>query len=214
MKTILIFVRHGESNANGNGMFAGHLDIELSDRGLLQAESTANYIKKNYHVNSIYSSDLQRAYYTAVPTAQACGLEINKTAQLREIFAGEWQGLSFDELQARYAVSYGVWLKDIGRAQPANGESVEALSDRIWKTVQDIYHKNQGKTVVIVTHATPIRALLCRLKGMTLDQMKDVSWVSNASVTVVRVEDDNWILEQTGEDAHLSGLRTQFPANV
>ena len=50
MKTTLIFVRHGESNANGNGMFAGHLDIELSDRGLLQAESTANYIKKNYHV--------------------------------------------------------------------------------------------------------------------------------------------------------------------
>lgn len=73
---------------------------------------------------------------------------------------------------------------------------------------------DKGKTVVIVTHATPIRALLCRLKGMTLDQMKDVSWVSNASVTVVRVEDDNWILEQTGEDAHLSGLRTQFPANV
>ena len=214
MKTILIFVRHGESDANGKGMFAGHLDIALSDRGLQQAELTAHYLKENYSVDEIYSSDLQRAYHTALPIAQVYGKKIAKNTQLREIYAGQWQGLSFDELQARYSDSYGVWLTDIGNAYPLNGESVAALYERIWCEAQEIANKERGKTVVIVTHATPIRALLCRLKGMGLDQMKDTSWVSNSSLSVVHIDNGCWKLAQAGIDSHLSGLKTQFPANV
>lgn len=213
MSTTLIFVRHGESNANGNGFFAGQLDIDLSQRGLQQAELTARYISEKYHVDTIYSSDLQRAYHTALPIAKACAAEIIKIPQLREIFAGEWQGLCFDELQTLHFDSYGVWLNDIGKAHPTNGESVEALSKRIWDTVQEIAKREENKTVVIVTHATPIRTLLCRIKGLDLDQMKQISWVSNASVSVVRADGD-WILEQEGFDLHLAELKTQFPANV
>jgi len=214
MCTTLIFVRHGESGANGKGFFAGQLDIDLSARGRQQAELTAQYIRSRAQVDAIYASDLLRAYHTAAPIAQACDVEIIKTEQLREIYAGEWQGLHFDELQVQYADSYGIWLQDIGRAHPVNGESVAALSERIWCCVNGILQKEQGKTAVIVTHATPLRTLLCRLKGMTLDQMKAVPWVSNASVTVVRVEDGIWHLEEIGADAHLSQLKTQFPANV
>ena len=213
MSTTLIFVRHGESNANGSGFFAGQLDIDLSPRGFQQAELTGDYISKHYCVDAIYSSDLQRAYYTALPIAKACGREIIKSTQLREIFAGEWQGLCFDELQTQHFDSYGIWLNDIGKAHPKNGESVEELSTRIWNTVQEIANREQDKTVVIVTHATPIRTLLCRISGLGLDQMKNISWVSNASVSVVRVDDD-WKLEQVGYDLHLAGLKTQFPANV
>ncbi len=213
MSTTLIFVRHGQSNANGSGFFAGQLDIDLSPRGLRQAELTGDYISKTYRVDAIYSSDLQRAYHTALPIAKACGAEIIKATQLREIFAGQWQGLCFDELQTRYFDSYGIWLNDIGKAHPTKGESVECLSSRIWNAVQEIANREQHKTVVIVTHATPIRAFLCRVRGLGLDQMKNIPWVSNASVSVVRVEDD-WKLDQVGFDAHLAGLKTQFPANV
>ena len=214
MSTTLIFVRHGQSEANERGIFAGHLDIDLSQLGQQQAELTARYICRNYHVDSIYASDLRRASRTALPIAQACGKEIIKSAQLREIFAGEWEGLPFDELQERYADSYGIWRNDIGNAHPTNGESVEALSARIWSAVQEISGKEQGKTVVIVTHATPIRTLLCRLKGWEQDQMKAVSWVSNCSVTAVCVDGGCWTLEQAGADSHLTELKTQLPANV
>ena len=211
--TRLIFVRHGESCANGNGFFAGQLDIELSPQGLRQAELTARYISENDSVDAVYSSDLQRAWRTALPIARACGKEVLQTPRLREIFAGEWQGLCFDELQKRYPEAYGVWLRDIGRAQPTGGEAVEALSDRIWGAVQEIARKEQGKTVVIVTHATALRALLCRIRGFSLAQMNEVPWVSNASVTVVRGDGD-WVLEQEGFDLHLAELKTKFPANV
>lgn len=214
MKTTLIFVRHGESSANGKGVFAGHLDLPLSERGRQQAEETARYIKENYPVDAIYSSDLQRAFETAIPVGRQFHLEIARMPQLREIFAGDWQGRSFDELQTSYADTYGVWLRDIGLAHPLNGESVEELSDRIWNCVQEICRREQGKTVVIVTHATPIRALQCRLLGKSLGEMKNVSWVSNASVTEVSVENGKWNLQNIGADAHLSNLKTQFPANV
>ena len=133
--------------------------------------------------------------------------------QLREIFAGEWQGVSFDELQTRYSDSYRVWLNNIGKAQPTNGESVGALSDRIWNAVREIVRKEEGKTIVIVTHATPIRTLMCRTKGMELEQMKQIPWVSNASLSVICMDDD-WALSQESFDLHLAEMKTQFPANV
>ena len=213
MSTTLLFVRHGESEANGNGFFAGQLDIPLSQRGLQQAELTARYIKENYIVDTVYSSDLQRAACTALPIARECGKELIQTQQLREIFAGQWQGMCFDDLQIKHANTYGVWLRDIGNANPPDGESVADLAERIWNIVQKIAENAQGKTVVIVTHATPIRALLCRLKGLGLGEMKNVPWVSNASVTVVRY-DGSWTLAQESLDAHLAQLKTQFPANV
>lgn len=213
MNTTLIFVRHGESEANGNGFFAGQMDIPLSQRGSQQAELTARYIRENFNVDAVYSSDLQRAYCTAQPIAEACDRSLIKNEQLREIFAGQWQGLCFDELQTRYSESYGVWLRDIGNAHPAGGESVEELSERIWTVVKDIAEREQNKTVIIVTHATPIRTLICRLKGFDLDQMRQIPWVSNASLSVVRY-DGEWTLEQEGFDLHLAELKTKFPANV
>ena len=214
MDTTLIFVRHGESEANGKGFFAGQVDIGLSPRGKQQAEMTAQYIWEHYSVDMVYSSDLQRAYHTALPIAEICDTEVVKSEQLREIFAGQWQGCCFDELQSRFSDTYGVWLTDIGNARPDGGETVEHLFHRIWSEVQRIAQKSPGKTVVIVTHATPIRAFLCRLHGYNLAQMKDIPWVSNASCSIVQVDGDQWKLLQANVDEHLAHLRTHFPANV
>ena len=97
--TRILLVRHGESAANGKGFFAGHLDIDLSELGYRQAESTANYIAEKYNVDAVYSSDLMRASHTAEVIAKKIGISIQTNENLREIFAGDWQGLTFDELQ-------------------------------------------------------------------------------------------------------------------
>ncbi len=150
---------------------------------------------------------------TALPISKVCGVEINKTTELREIFSGDWQGLSFDELEERHSDDYKIWLNDIGNAKTTNGESVVDMTQRIWNAVSNIVKNEAGKTIVIVTHATPIRALLCRIKKLELSEMKSVPWVSNASVSVVSVDSD-WSIEQEGCDKHLAELKTKFPANV
>lgn len=212
--TKLLFIRHGESLANGKGFFAGQLDIELSNRGLAQAELVADWIFSNYKVDKVYSSDLSRAYNTAVPVAKRFNLSVIKSKELREINSGDWQGKTFNELEKTFSDSYGVWLKDIGNAKTPNGETVEELYQRIWQKVEQIAKENEGKTVVIATHATPIRTICCKLKGFAASDMKNVKWVSNASVSEVTIEGDNWSLTKESVDEYLAEMKTCFPANV
>ena len=212
--TTLLIIRHGESTANGNGFFAGHTDISLSERGKEQAENTAKYIVENYAVDKIYSSDLIRAYYTALPLSEKLNIAIIPDKNLREIFAGEWQGKAFDELERDYSESYRIWLNDIGYAKPDGGESTKELSEHVFNCIEKIAKDNDGKTVVVVTHATPIRSLLCKLVNGSLSEMKNVSWVSNSSLTKIEYQNGTYKVVEIGTDFYLDELKTVFPANV
>ncbi len=212
--TRLILVRHGQSTANVDFIFAGHKDEALTQMGHTQAEKTAQYIKENYKVDAIYSSDLIRAYDTAKHMAERFALPVITDTGLREIYAAKWQGLSYDDILKNYAQAYTVWLKDIGNAQCTEGESVRELSERVCGAVERIAKENDGKTVLIVTHATPIRALQCNWSGKTLDEMKDVPWVPNSSVTVAEYQEGAYYITQCGVDDYLNELKSQFPANV
>ncbi len=214
METTLLLIRHGESKANESHLFAGHLNVELSQKGESQARLTAQYIAENYRVDKIYASDLRRAYNTAKPLADMLSKEIEATKELREIYAGDWEGKPFEELQTQYALEYEIWREDIGNAQCSSGEAVKDLAVRIWKAVQKIAEENEGKTVAIATHATPIRTLLCRWKGFPLTEMKNIPWVSNASVTVIKHCNGVWSIEKESVDKHLAELKTRLPANV
>ena len=107
--TRLIITRHGQSIANAQLRFAGHSDFDLSETGHTQAALVAKYLCENLHIDAIYSSDLLRAYNTALPTARALGMDIIPSTALREIFAGEWEGHTTDEIAAYYAEDFGVW---------------------------------------------------------------------------------------------------------
>ena len=91
---------------------------------------------------------------------------------------------------------------------------VGQLYDRICGNVQKIANENDGKVIVIVTHATPIRALCCKAQGLPVEQMKDVPWVSNASLTIMQVDGEKFRLVKKDVCEYLSDLQTRFPANV
>ena len=89
--TKLLIIRHGQSQANLDGIFVGHVDSPLSDLGKQQAEVTADFIVSNYHVDAVYASDLERAFYTGKTVADRLGLPITAVRGMREIFAGDWK---------------------------------------------------------------------------------------------------------------------------
>ena len=212
--TTLLLVRHGESEANRLGFFAGQTDVELLEKGALQAGITGEYIAKNYKVERVYASDLVRARKTGEIIAEKTNSELVTDRRLREINAGVWQGKTFDELTANYSEGYSKWLSDIGNTRCEGGESVRELSERICAALTDIAERESGKTVVIATHATPIRTAQCVLGGLPLDEMKNVPWVSNASVTELQYEGGVWRFVRENECGFLSELKTSFPANV
>ena len=212
--TTLLLIRHGESMANTEKRFAGHWDIPLSPLGQRQAETTAAYIADTYTVGAVYASDLARAYDTGKAVADRLGLCAVPERGLREIMAGDWERATFDELAETYPDSYTVWRQDIGNAVCDNGESVADLQKRVLGTLTRIAEAHDGQTVVIATHATPIRALQCHSEGKPLADMKNIPWVSNASLTTVAYEGGTFRLICAGDDRHLGTARTALPKNV
>lgn len=211
--TTLLIIRHGQSVSNIKGVFTGNLDLALTEQGLQQAQITADYIIDNFKVDAVYTSDLCRARETGKAVADRLGLEVHTDRRLREIYAGQWEGRSFNDLMEQFA-SYTVWRTDIGKCVTDGGESVAQLSARVLEAFTQIAMDNDGKTVVIATHATPIRALQCHCEGKTLAQMKDVPWVTNASVTTVIYENGKLRLEEVCHDSHLGAMVSRLASNV
>lgn len=212
--TTLLLIRHGESEANRNKVFGGQINPDLQERGVMQAELTAKFIAENYKVDKIYSSDLKRAYRTAQPLSDILNMEIKAEKRLREIYAGKWEGVKFEELKTTYPEEYNVWLTDVGNAVCTEGESVRELGERIYGILTEIAEENDGKTVAIATHATPIRVMISMIETGGLSEMKDIPWVTNASVTEITYDKGDWKIVEKSKDAHLEELRTNLPSNV
>ena len=210
----LILERHGQSEGNTREIFTGHTDIGLTPFGIKQVKKSAEYIVENYKVDKIYSSDLKRAVQTAEFVAEKTGLEIVKSEKLRELYAGKWEGREFYEVEKNYPEDWKIWRNDMGNARCTGGESVKELGERFISAITEIAEKSDGKTVLITTHATPIRVTQCLLGGHGLDYIKAMNWGTNASITVLKYENGKWTIVRENYDKHLGGLKTSLPTNV
>ncbi len=212
--TTLIYVRHGQSEANLARVFAGHTDVSLTELGQRQAENTAKFLK-DYPISAIYSSDLKRSMQTAAPTARDTGLCVISRRELREVYAGEWEGRAYQDLMEEYAESYRTWREDCGNAHPEGGESVKALAKRIYQETDRIVNAHCGECVAVFSHATPIRTLAARWTGLTVEELSKLTFVPNASVSVIEIEDDDTIhIKLLGYDGHQGELSTAFAKGV
>ncbi len=212
--TTVLFIRHGESVANRRNIFAGHLDVELEEQGFLQAEKTAEFIAEKYKVDKIYSSDLQRAYYTAKALSDRIGVSVIKEKAFREIDGGEWDEKNFDSLDALFPEEFGIWRRDLKNARCTGGESVREVAARVFTAAKRICTENEGKTIAIFSHVTPIRCMECMVRDGSVEKIEDYTWVSNASVSEFFVENGTWKVIRMSQDAHLSGMRTALPGGV
>ena len=211
--TKLLMIRHGQSEANLQRIFAGHLDSPLTQLGREQAERTASYIAASYKVDAVYTSDLCRAAAVGKAVSAATGAAMMPMEQLREIRAGEWEGMTFEEL-GETRPSFQVWLHDIGNSVCDGGESVAQLQKRIISVVRQIAETHPEQTVVITTHYTPIRAMLCYCQGKPLAELKDTPRVSNTSITELDYEDGRFFVIRAGFDGHLGDAVTVLPPTV
>ena len=212
--TRLLFVRHGQSEANLKGIFAGHINPALTELGYRQAECTAEFIAKAYQVDAVYSSDLQRAYHTGLAVGRKLDLPVTTDPGLREIFAGSWEGRKFDELAAEHSPAYIQWFEDIGNAKCPGGETVAELADRIYQTVRRIAEANEGKTVVLALHATPFRTVEWTASGKELSHMQLIRWGTIASVSEYIYENGVLTPVKISQDSHLGAMVTALPTNI
>lgn len=211
--TRLIVVRHGQSEANKERTFAGHRNVNLTELGKAQAEVICEYLKE-YDIDKIYSSSLSRAIETVAPTARRLNKEIILMDDLKEIYAGKWEGMFFDDIERTYKESFYVWRNDIGNAHPDGGESVKELFKRVSLAIDKIVSENEGRTVLVVSHGTAIRTLSCLWHGKEIKEMKDVLWAPNSSVSVIDYENGKPEIVLFGYTDFLGDKANKMPANV
>lgn len=209
--TRFIIVRHGQSEANKAAVFVGHRDADLSELGREQARLVSEQlISSGTEVDRIYASDLRRAYNTVSPYAERTGKAIIRDRFLREIFAGKWEGNRFDDLPLLYPESFGVWQSDIGECRPDGGESVKELYERINGEIDRIGRENDGRTILIGTHATPIRCIIARALGVGYRGMQSIGWVGNASLNLFELDGGVLTANKLDEREHLGALHSEF----
>ena len=211
--TTFCFVRHGESRANVDKVFTGQTDVPLSDRGMRQAEELKERLL-SLRPDAFFSSDLLRAVQTVTPAAEALGLAVRPEKGLREIDGGLWEGKPFGTIARAYPEDYARWTENIGLARCTGGESLEEVQARGLAAVLRIAQENDGKAVVLATHAAMIRALTCAFRGLPLSEMQRIPFVPNASLSTVRFEKGAFAIERYADVSFLGSDVTRLPENI
>lgn len=202
--TRILVVRHGESIANSKHMAIGHTDWDLSERGYAQAERTAEFLA-NTHIDAVYSSDLMRAFNTAVPHAKARGLTVIPDRNLRELYLGAWEGFEAAWLLENEYERYGLGFrgKFFGFRFP-EGDSVDERGEIFLSALYRIAKENRGKTVLVAGHSAALRSAWGRLCGICDGEKLPFS--DNASVSVLYFDGERLIPGEYSHSAHLAGV--------
>lgn len=202
MKTRLIFVRHAEAEGNKTRRFHGWTDSGITEKGHLQAKRVAERLV-SMDVDVIYSSSLKRTMQTASYISEALNLPVISSDMLKEINGGDWEDVPWEELQERWPDEYEVWENRPYEHRMPNGESMDEFQNRLINEVMRIIRLNEGRNILIVTHGTAIRAMLCHFRDCTLEEMINVAWCDNTAITIIDYENGKFSTVIEGDATHL-----------
>ncbi|MEU0916198.1 bifunctional RNase H/acid phosphatase [Streptomyces cyaneofuscatus] len=157
-----VLLRHGETLLTPEKRFSGSggTDPELSAIGRDQAARAAAHFAALGTVQEIVSSPLRRCRETAAAVADRLGLAVRIEDGLRETDFGAWEGLTFGEVRERYGDDLTTWLADPETAPTGGGESFAEVAERVAAARDRLTARYAGRTVLLVTHVTPIKTLV------------------------------------------------------
>ena len=159
--TRFFLVRHGETAQNIQMRYLGTSDEPLTERGLRQAKLVADALSR-IPIELVASSPLCRATDTAARIHEACRAELRLDSRLAEGSFGSWEGRTRDEvikLGCDDAALLARWESDPS-SSPPGGESILGIQKRIVSLVEELTAEHPGKSIVLVSHVGPIKALL------------------------------------------------------
>lgn len=205
-RTRFIIVRHGQTQWNHIGIRQGHLDSDLTDRGISQAKALGSRLARERFTH-LYSSDLGRAVRTAEIIAACTGHEIVTDARLRERHLGIFQGLNGDEIKAKYPEEHRLHRTVGPDYVIPDGESVRQQVARNVAYLTEIAPKHVGETIVIVTHGGVLSGLFRHTFSIPFDAPRRFEF-TNAGLNVFSYEQGSWYLQTWGDTSHLCEVGT------
>jgi broad specificity phosphatase PhoE len=182
-------LRHGQTEYNLRSRMQGQLDTELTELGRAQAVAAAAALAKHQPL-LIVSSDLRRAYDTAIALAERTGLPVRADERLRETHLGDWQGMTHSEIDAIAPGARLAWREDATWA-PHGGENRVDVAARSLPLIAELVAAEHdwgvadepARPVVLVAHGGLIAALTAALLDLPVDNWPAIGGMGNASWT-------------------------------
>jgi len=169
--TDVFLVRHGETLWHDENRYAGQSDVELSHRGREQAQALATWAAEA-ELDALWCSGLRRSRETAMPCAEASGLEVKADSRLDEIGFGQAEGLTSQEMRRRFPRELDAFHADPIEHPLPGGEDPRVATARGIACLAEITEVFPLGRVLVVTHNSLIRLMLCQLLGIPLAEYR------------------------------------------
>lgn len=191
----IVLIRHAETDLAGR--FCGHSDPPLNDKGIRQLPALVERLAA-WKYDFLYSSDLLRARQTATAIVDNGDAPVQLRKGLREIFFGEWEGLSWQEIERRDDKAAKLWIEEYPYRSAPNGEDYRSFTARIKSEADFLFEEARGRRLAVVTHAGVIRAILGLRCGLSDQQAWQ--WAKDYG-TIIVVSTQGGVLYTSAEKA-------------
>ena len=203
--TTLVLLRHGETPLTPLRQFSGSTgsDPGLSEKGVWQAERVAEALAARGTVQAVVSSPMLRTRQTAEAAARRLGLDVRIEEGLRELDFGDWEGLTYAEVMERHPEDLTAFF-DSAKAKPTgSAESLTTLAHRAGQARDRILARYPGKTVLVVSHVSPIKVLVRLALGAPPDAVHRMELSAASLCAVQYYSDGNASLRLLNDTSHL-----------
>ncbi|MFK0153634.1 bifunctional RNase H/acid phosphatase [Streptomyces sp. NPDC090493] len=200
-----VLLRHGETPLTPQKRFSGSggTDPELSPVGLEQAQRAAEALARRGTIETILASPLTRTRQTAAAVAERLGLDVTIEEGIKETDFGAWEGLTFGEVRERYPDDLTTWLADPSAHPTGGGESFAETATRIAATRDKLIAAYAGRTVLLVTHVTPIKTFVQLALGAPLQSLFRMELSAASLSAVAYYADGNASVRLFNDTSHL-----------
>ncbi|MFE2110010.1 bifunctional RNase H/acid phosphatase [Kitasatospora sp. NPDC059463] len=203
--TTLVLLRHGETHLTPEKRFSGSggTDPELSEKGRWQAERAAEALAARGSIQAVVASPMRRTRQTAETVAARLGLDVRYEEGLREVDFGAWEGLTFAEVRERHPEDLTAWLGSTKVRPTGGGESFATLTHRVGVARDKVLARHPGKTVLVVSHVSPIKTLVRLALGAPPDALYRMELSAASLCAVQYYADGNASLRLLNDTGHL-----------
>ncbi|MEU5052516.1 bifunctional RNase H/acid phosphatase [Streptomyces sp. NPDC021096] len=203
--TTFVLLRHGETALTPQKRFSGSggTDPELSAAGRRQAEAAAAALAARGTIQAVVTSPMRRCRETADAIASRLGLEVRVEEGLREADFGAWEGLTFAEVKERFPEDLDAWLASSKAAPTGGGESFATVARRVAVARDKMLARYAGRTVLLVTHVTPVKTLVRLALGAPPESLFRMELSAASLSAVAYYADGNASLRLLNDTSHL-----------
>jgi broad specificity phosphatase PhoE len=163
-------MRHGEVANGSEKRYNGHIDVDITDKGVRQMHRLAGLLDGKV-LSAIYSSDLIRSVKGARIIADKTGVSPTSLEVLRERSVGAWEGLTADEIRERFPEEYGMWRADLINYRPPGGECLLDVKNRILPAYKRIVGSHPDSEIALMLHGGVNRIILADAFGMEMTNL-------------------------------------------